>query len=794
MPERATVFPNSLGILLESDQEVVLLREPVEVLLVEDKEEEVKALIRAFEPVGESFQVRVAPTVAAAYEYLRETTPELVIADSSLPDGGGTDLLLVDRRPLPCPVLVMTKHGADEMAVETMSARTFDRVARSDATFADLPRIAERALKEWNNVPVQEPAEEQVYEQHEFVRSVLESLTHPFYVVDVTDYTVLMANSAARSGASSGANTCYSLVLGRSEPCNTVEHPCPLPLVKKTKKPTTVEHLHHDTDGRARHVEVHAYPIVDREGNVTHVIEYTLDVTDRRQVEAGLKRSEECLRNLIESSPMGVTIVRNGRFEYVNPKALELFGYDSADEILQRGLEALVPSVSGESSAENVTESPDTGDVHAPRELRGLKKNGQPFDICVWMAQTEFHGERAVLNFVADCSQEKSMREQLFRAQKMESLGTLASGIAHDFNNVLTIVQGYSELLLEDRTERDPAYEDIRKIATAAENGAELVQRILMFSRKGESEIQPICLNDEIRRAKELLDRTIPKMIEIKLRLEKNLQNINADPGQVEQVLLNLAVNAQHAMPEGGTLTIETQHVVLDEAYSKTYFDAKPGEYVLLTVSDTGHGMVKEVLDHIFEPFFTTKGPGEGTGLGLAMVYGVVKSHGGRILCYSEPGIGTTFKIYFPVAEVEQEPDLTTSAERPLFGTETILLVDDDHSVLSLGERILSGAGYTVMTASDGKQALDRYLEAKDKISLVILDLSMPRMGGGECLSELVKIDPRAKVLITSGYSAERLAQGGLNVQAEEFIGKPYRTTQMLRKIRDLLDKDSPIA
>jgi CheY-like chemotaxis protein len=279
-------------------------------------------------------------------------------------------------------------------------------------------------------------------------------------------------------------------------------------------------------------------------------------------------------------------------------------------------------------------------------------------------------------------------------------------------------------------------------------------------------------------------------MIEIELVLADDLSPINADPTQVEQVLMNLAVNARDAMPDGGKLSIRTENVTLDAHYAKTHLGAKPGPFVLLSVSDTGKGMDKETVQHIFEPFFTTKRPGEGTGLGLAMVYGIVKQHGGHIMCYSELSQGTVFKIYFPALVRDEKP--TESEPRPLprGGSETILLVDDEELVRDLGVRILTKAGYTVITASDGKRALELYEANRQEISLVILDLIMPHMGGKKCLDELLSLDPAVKVVIASGYSADAPTKEALRSGAKGFVHKPYDIRQVLDVVREVLDKE----
>ena len=271
------------------------------------------------------------------------------------------------------------------------------------------------------------------------------------------------------------------------------------------------------------------------------------------------------------------------------------------------------------------------------------------------------------------------------KAKNLEAIGTLAGGIAHDFNNLLTVVHGFSELLLAEKDPKHPEYADLKKILHAAQSGAELVQRLLMFSRKSEPKPVPMNLNKQIVQVEKLLRRTIPRMVDIKLDLSPDLPEINADPSQVEQVLMNLAVNARDAMPDDGKLTVRTSLVTLDEDYCRLHVEANPGEYVVLEVADTGHGMNKKTVEHIFEPFFTTREMRRGTGLGLAMVYGIVKQHNGHITVYSEVGKGTVFRVYLPPIEGEVETDVETTGIMPAFGTETVLLVDDEEFVRELG-------------------------------------------------------------------------------------------------------------
>jgi CheY-like chemotaxis protein len=374
----------------------------------------------------------------------------------------------------------------------------------------------------------------------------------------------------------------------------------------------------------------------------------------------------------------------------------------------------------------------------------------------------------------------------------MEAVGTLAGGIAHDFNNLLQAIQGYSDLLLLDKNKDDPGYRELQEIRRAGQRASELTQQLLTFSQKVESRLRPVNLNHEVTEVENLLKRTIPKMIRIELHLADTLGTINADPAQIEQVIMNLGVNARDAMPEGGTLIIETQDTTLDEQYCSTHLGAIPGDYVLLTISDTGHGMDNETLEHIFEPFYTTKETGKGTGLGLAMVYGIVKGHHGYITYCSEPGEGTTFKIYLPVIRPEGKAQNAEHEDNGVIirGTETVLLVDDEEPIRELGKDTLARFGYTVIMAPDGESALELYREKNKEIDLIILDLIMPGMGGRKCLERLLKINPQARVLIASGYSVNGPTKEALAAGARGFISKPYDLTQMLKAVREALDKE----
>jgi PAS domain S-box-containing protein len=509
---------------------------------------------------------------------------------------------------------------------------------------------------------------------------------------------------------------------------------------------------------------------------------------------SGRRRSEEAQKRLataIEQSIESVMITdRNGKIQYINPAFERISGYRK-EEVIGRDTRFLKSDRLDSSFYKDQLTAIRSGKPWKGR-LLSQKKDGQIFyeDVAISPVR-DSSGE--IINFVDvghDVTENVELQMQLLQAQKMEAIGTLAGGIAHDFNNLLQIVLGYSEVVLLRKKEGEHDYADLQQIYQAGKRGADLVKSLMTFSRKVETKLVPVNLNQEITQVQHLLSNTIPKTINITLHLNGNLDSIKADPSQIGQVLMNLGVNARDAMADGGILTFETLNVQLDKEYCDTHLEAKPGSYILLTVSDTGQGMDRETLSHIFEPFFSTKEVGKGTGLGLATVYGIVKQHGGHITCYSEPGLGTTFNIYLPTIEKERDSEAPT-VENPIpGGTETILLVDDEEALRELGSTLLNEFGYKVITANDGKQALDIYQREGDHISLIILDLIMPVMDGKKCLEEILLVNPNTKVVMASGFSEAGTASGVMAAGAKGFVQKPYDMRQLLSTVREVLDKD----
>ncbi|NCC24625.1 MAG: response regulator [Deltaproteobacteria bacterium] len=388
-------------------------------------------------------------------------------------------------------------------------------------------------------------------------------------------------------------------------------------------------------------------------------------------------------------------------------------------------------------------------------------------------------------------AERERLQDRLNQVQKLEALGTLAGGVAHDFNNILQAIGGSTQALLKDKASGARDHARLKTIERSVERAAELVRRLLIFSRKAESQRVLVDLNWEIEDAVMVLTQTIPRMIEVVTDLEPSLWPIHADPVQIEQMLFNLATNAADAMPQGGVLSLSTSNRILEEGEGPE--DLSPGPYVRLTVADTGRGMSRRIMDKMFEPFFTTKEVGKGTGLGLASVYGIVTDHGGAIVCDSIIGRGTTFTIFLPADPTAVRPEPSTSPETQIFrsGRETILIVDDEADLRDLTMEALSDAGYEVLEAAGGEEALSVFEANQERVALVLLDLNMPGMGGHQCLLELLALNPKVRVIIASGYALNDQVRVSLEAGAAAFQGKPFKIGELLTLVREVLDRPS---
>ena len=501
-----------------------------------------------------------------------------------------------------------------------------------------------------------------------------------------------------------------------------------------------------------------------------------------------LKDSEERYRLLVEKILDGIFIAQDDHVKFPNPSMTNLLGY-TAKELGAVPIAELIRPEDRERVLARYRR------ILAGENLRGtlafgaLRKGGDGFQAEVRAVPIAWEDRPAVLCLLRDVTRQVQLESQLQYAKKMEAVGTLAGGIAHDFNNHLQGISGYIQLLMmrgdRDRTEQGW----LMQIERSVQRAAALTKQLLIFSRREESRLEPLDLNEVVRQAQKTLARTIPESIVSELRLAADLRPLEGDAVQLEHVLFNLGINAKDAMPDGGRIVIGTRNVRLDEAFCRSHVGVTPGDYVELSFRDTGHGMEQETLERIFEPFYTTKGVGSGIGLGLAIVYGIVQSHRGIILCESSPAAGTTFRIYLPAQErAAAAPEKEARKRADYRGVETIMIVDDEPDILDIGQNTLEQFGYTVLMARSGEEAVEAYSKRGREIDLVILDLGMPGMGGERCLQELLKMNPSVRVLIASGYAATQTVQGILEAGATGFMAKPYRLEDMLKKVREVLD------
>ncbi len=521
------------------------------------------------------------------------------------------------------------------------------------------------------------------------------------------------------------------------------------------------------------------------------------DIGARKAADNALRLSEEKFQQAFRASPVwvAITTLDEGRFLEVNDTFTTLTGVSAEEAIGSTSLELgfWPDQVQRAQALEQFHREGSLHNFEITMRFRDGKKHR-----LLWSAEAiDFMGLPCLVNVMLDVTSHRQaeaekarLEEHLVQSQKMEAVGTLAGGIAHDFNNILGGIIGYAELAQKQTRLRLDNQHELDMVLGAAERARLLVRQILTFSRRLEPESKPLGLNRAVEQAAALLGRTLPKMISIQLDLDPSLALINADPVQMEQVIINLATNAADAMPEGGVLTITTANRHLDRGHDLTHLELNPGDYVVLQVRDTGLGMEYATREKIFEPFFTTKEVGKGTGLGLATVYGIVRQHDGQIVCDSTLGRGTTFRVFLPALPPGEEATTAqeTALEEVLSGQETILLVDDEEDLRELGARTLSGMGYRVLTAASGEQALEVFARRGPEIDLVILDLSMPGMGGHKCLLRLLETDPKTKVVIASGYAATGLVQKSLAAGARAFVPKPFRLADMLSVVRRVLD------
>jgi len=515
-------------------------------------------------------------------------------------------------------------------------------------------------------------------------------------------------------------------------------------------------------------------------------LQLTGEIEDRKRVEDALVESRERLEAIFEASPDPIVVYdTKGQVEYLNPAFQQVFGWTQADLTGQR-----IPFVPPEE--QEITRA-KIKEIYATEQAvsfhtRRLTKDGNLRDILIRAAiiKGEGHAPTGMVVNLTDITETRRLEYQLQNAQRMESLGTLAGGIAHDFNNLLMGILGNATLMMHDRESTDPEFEKLRSIEKYVLDGSKLTQQLLGVAKGGKYEVKPVNINEVIEKNSKMFGRT-KKEIRIHRDFAADIWTVLIDRGQIEQVLLNLYVNAWQAMPTGGDLYLQTTNICYDEDAARG-FAISPGNYVRISITDTGIGMDEDTRLRIFDPFYTTKQRGRGTGLGLASAYGIVKNHGGFITVFSRIDEGTTFNLFLPASDVQIDSEIKQAGATQT-GSGTVLLVDDEEMILEVGREMLAKIGYKVLTADGGKSAIELYNKKKDSIDMVILDMIMPDMGGGEVYHQLKQIDPDVLVMLSSGYSINGAATDILNLGCNGFIQKPFNLQELSTKLKDIMNQ-----
>jgi two-component system cell cycle sensor histidine kinase/response regulator CckA len=644
------------------------------------------------------------------------------------------------------------------------------------------------ALSTFIDVTEQKRAEERLMSSEERYRLLFEANPRPMWVFDTATLRFLAVNDAACRHYGYSRDEFLAMTIRDIRPPEDVSKLVETLRGEPREYRESGTWTHRRKSGEWIDVEIASHPF-RFDGHDAQLVLAT-DVTERLRAEKEKRETEERYRALFEATPLPMWLYETPGLEIydVNQAAVDVYGY-SREEFRQLTLYDLRSPEEAEKLRRLFAENPDPLARWAPGVWEHRKRDGTPLLMDIYTHEVMVGGRRMRLAIQLDVTEHRRLEEQLRQSQKMEAVGRLAGGIAHDFNNILTTILGYSGLALEELRPGEPLHAELTDIQAAGIKAAELTRRLLAFSRRQILEPRLLDLNATMAGMERMLRRTIGEDVTLEFRPGPGIGTVRADAGQIEQVVMNLAINSRDAMPEGGNIVIETANADLDPEYTRGHADLlPPGRYVMLAVTDTGVGMDEATRARMFEPFFTTKEAGKGTGLGLSTVYGIVKQSGGYIWCYSEPGVGTSFKIYLPRYDARPEAAPAVRAAERLGGSETILLVEDEEALLKLGRTILSSQGYRVLTAGSAEEAKS-IADRNPNFELLVTDVIMPGMSGSVLADDLQAARPGLKVLFMSGYTDDAIVRHGILQPGVAFLQKPFTPPALSRKVREILDR-----
>ncbi len=776
---------------------------PLQVLVLEDSEADYELMLRELRRGGyepESVRVHTAADMKAALE---SKEWDVILSDFAMPQFDAFEAMKVlDESGLDTPFIVVSGTIGEDVAVEAMKAGAHDYMMKDN-----LKRLLPAVKRELQDAEVRNERrrilgehERLLHDMQERVKELTCLYRISTLIIDpdkspeeIFEQAVHMISPGWQCPEITCARISFEGVEYTSDRFRESQWKLSADITVSGKKHGSIEVFYLDEVS-----ELDKGPFLKEERALIDNLAGQLGgMIKSKRAEEALRQSEERYRRLVELAREGIWVIdEHNKTTFVNPRMAEMLGY-SMEEMMGASLFSFMDE-RGVDLCNHLLERRMQG-VSEDHDFEFITKQGKR--VYAYVATNpliddngKYQGALAVVTDVTERhrreEERKQLEEQLHQAVKMEAIGRLAGGVAHDFNNALTPMLGISEMLLKDLDPTHPMYRDINEILSAGKRCADLTRQLLAFGRRQPVEIKVISLNDVVTGMENMLSRVIGEDIGLVKYLDPELGSVDADPGQMEQIIANLAVNARDAMPGGGKLTIETRNVHLDREYANNHVSVVPGPYVMLAVSDTGQGMDEQTMMRIFEPFYTTKKDGKGTGLGLASVYAIAKNSRGNVWVYSEPGKGSTFKVYLPrvekVAEEVKEPG-RVSAE-PLRGSETVLLVEDNDSVREVARRILVRQGYRVLEAGSGEEAVEVCEKTRQSIHLMITDVVMPGMSGKELAQTLSASFPEMKVLYTSGYTDNAIVHHGVLEEGTHFIQKPFTIESLTRKVREVLE------
>ncbi len=773
----------AVGYLEDDYSAAVRLR----VLILEDNQRDAELFIQKLKETGFSFDADTVDTEQAFVASFQSRVYDLILSDYSIPEWSGLEAFrFVKRSGINIPFVLVTGTLGEEAAVDLIKEGVADYILKD--RLARLPSAVRRALEEKRTRDEAARARQALRDSEEKVRLLLDSTAEAIYGINLEGHCTFCNPACVRllgyDDPSDLLGKQMHALSHRTRPeCTprSVEE-CPICAAARAGRGIHLdEQLLWKKDGSSFPAECWSHPMLQDGKSIGSVVTF-LDITERKQIEDNLRR----VASVVESSQDAIiSQTLDGIILTWNLGAEQIYGY-SRSEVLGKSLAIIVPP-DRQNEFQGILKKISWGENVEQLGTICVRKDGKQVPVSLSVSSIkDANGKIVGASVIArDITETKHLEEMFLQAQKMEAVGRLAGGVAHDFNNLLGVIIGYSDIVEARLKDDDPVRAKVAQIKKAGQGAARLTRQLLAFSRQQILDSRILDLNSVVTDVQKMLQRLIGADVEMVTSLCPNLATVKADQGQMEQVIMNLIVNSRDALPDGGTLTIETSNVELDDLYVLSHPELTAGSFVMLAVTDTGTGIDAETQKHIFEPFFTTKEQGKGTGLGLSTVYGVVKQSGGSISVSSEVGRGTTFKIYLPQTQAAAERD-NPEPKRLFEGTETILVVEDEESLRKLTCEMLLENHYTVLEASNGFEAHEIAQLHEGPIHLLLTDVVMPRISGPSLAKSLMARNPNMKVLYMSGYMNSSVVQE-LAISGSEFLQKPFMSDTLTRKVREIL-------